>query len=278
MRFIYVDEAGTSDLEPISLVAGIIVEADTQLAIVENLVKEVVGAVPAIFRRDFIFHALDVWHDGKYRSDWSLADRMHIMTSMMGIPRKLGLPIAVGMQRRDSPAPSESLPTQLTKSQWDHLMCFGYCLCKADANIRDHGGPTEIGTVVAEDLPSGILKQLLKKAPTMWRESFVHKPGHLRPRLLDKQQGYMTQRGEMRVTRIRDIVHFVEKGDDAILQVADAVAFGLRRYFSGQSAGQEFIEAILGFAPPLADWDGPSNYACWSHGDNAPRYSAWPRI
>lgn len=61
MRFIYMDEAGTSEQEPVTIVVGLIVDADNQLASAETAMKDVLGSVPRKFQKDFVFHAADVW-------------------------------------------------------------------------------------------------------------------------------------------------------------------------------------------------------------------------
>jgi hypothetical protein len=53
----------------------------------------------------------------------------------------------------------------------------------------------------------------------------------------------------MRITRIVDDVHFTPKAAAPMLQVADAVAFGFRRYLSQKEHGHAFAEAILGPNP-----------------------------
>jgi hypothetical protein len=65
-----------------------------------------------------------------------------------------------------------------------------------------------------------------------------------------------TQEPEMRVFRTRRSIRCVEKGDDPILQLSDASAFGLRRYFSGEESGNDFASAILGSELKSGDFSG----------------------
>ena len=53
MRFIHVDEAGTSEHEPVTVVVGLIVDADKQLMIAEAAIEELLLSVPKEFRRKF---------------------------------------------------------------------------------------------------------------------------------------------------------------------------------------------------------------------------------
>src|ERR1700730_11551298 len=53
-------------------------------------------------------------------------------------------------------------------------------------------------------------------------------------------------------------LHFESKQDGPLLQIADACAFGIRRFFAKQDFGTEFVRAIFGSDfPNVDDWDGP---------------------
>jgi hypothetical protein len=83
----------------------------------------------------------------------------------------------------------------------------------------------------------------------------------LQPTLEEQSLGYVKQESEMRVSRIRKSILFVEKNEDPLTQLADAVAFGLKRYHSELDFGADFAAAIFGPTPPppLADFTGPSS-------------------
>ena len=133
---------------------------------------------------------------------------------------------------------------------------FGQCIAQADKYIRDHAEHNEIGAVVAEDVPE--MRRFLKLVPKIMKEQpYVAPKGHLRPTIAEKEAGYMTQEGDFRVSRIRQSILFVEKQDDALLQLADAAAFAFRRYFSDQEFGKEFVESLIGDAPIKEDFAGP---------------------
>jgi hypothetical protein len=50
------------------------------------------------------------------------------------------------------------------------------------------------------------------------------------------------------MTRIRLPIHFVAKEEEPLIQIADACAFGIRRYLSGYSHGSDFMQAVGGGA------------------------------
>jgi hypothetical protein len=258
VRFVFIDEAGTAEHEPVTIVVGLIVNADEQLMLAEAAIKEVLPAVPEQFREGFIFHATEVWSDPKYRPDWSMADRLALLRAMMALPRRLGIPIAFGMVRRDVPIPDEHR-FGMTQAQYRHLEAFHGCIARADKYIRERADLKEVASVVAEDVPE--MRKFLKLVPQLLRDDpFVLPPGLLRPTEEEKRLGYVTQESEFRVSRIRRSIHFVDKDSDPVLQLADACAFGFRRYFSEQQFGEEFVEAILGQELVKEDFAGPSSY------------------
>lgn len=254
MRYIYVDEAGTSEEEPVTIVVGLVVHPDYQLMQAEAAIQEALHAVPQQFREGFCFHATEVWGSPKYKDVWAQTDRMNLMHAMMFLPRRLGIPIALGMARRNSPQRFLERST-FAKFQEDHLIAFQLCLSQADRYIRLYGEISEVATVVAEDHPE--MRRFLKVVPKALRDrSVILERGMFRKTEEDKNNGYVAQSGEIRATRIRNGVHFVEKDEDPLTQIADACAFGFRRYFAEQSFGDAFVRSILGYEPVKSDYQG----------------------
>src|SRR5262249_45473830 len=161
-------------------------------------------------------HATDIWNNPKYRDDWGLTDRLAFLKAMMALPRRIGIPICMGMVRRECQALNIA---GMTVGQSHHFQGFWNCVACEDKFIRDHAGLREVATVVAEDVPE--MRKYLRTIPKMLRNNpHVMPPGgNLRPTLREQAQGYIQQEGDFRVTRIRDTVHFVEKEDDPLLQL-----------------------------------------------------------
>jgi len=259
VRYVYVDEAGTSAEEPVSIVVGLVVHADTQIMFAEAAVREVLQPVPPEFQDGFVFHAKDLFGSRIYRERWSMAARLTMLKSMMELPRRLGIPIALGMVRRTAEPWAMPENLSLTPAQSHHLAAFVYCISEADRYIRNCAALNEVATVVAEDIPQNNLKAVLRIAPHILRTPQVVPPGMLIPTQEEREAGFMRQTGEFRVSRIRHSVHFVDKTDDPLLQLADACAFGFRRFFSDQAMGGDFVSAILGQPPNVADFAGPAS-------------------
>lgn len=258
VRYIFMDEAGTSAHEPVTVVVGLVANADTHVMAAEALAHEVLGSVPPDLKPGFVFRAMQVFGDKSYRDTWSLMDRLHLLKSMMSIPSRIGMGICVSAYWRNSIDVGQAAKELgLKPYQFEHFMAFSGCIGVIDRNIRDHAGPNEVGTVVAENIPE--MRKFLKWVPRMLREDPRYtSPKHMRQTISDQEAGYSLQRGELRVTRIRNSVHFVEKSDDPLVQVADACAYGLRRYFANQTHGQDFAKAILGDASHLRNFAHPS--------------------
>jgi hypothetical protein len=265
LRFVYMDEAGTSAKEPVTIVVGLIVNADDQLMFAETAVNEVLGAVPQKFKKGFVFHAKEVWGSQVYREEWAMADRLALLHSMMSLSKRMKIPIALGMMRRDAQVPANvSEAAEMTPEQYHHWMSFIMCVARADKYIRDHAGLREVAAVVAEDVPP--MRKFLRVVPKLLKTNpYTAKPDSLRPTLAEVAAGYMTQQSEMRASRIRQSIHFVEKEDDPILQMADACAFGFRRYFSEQKFGKDFLRSILGREIVAEDFAGPGSGAVFHY-------------
>lgn len=89
VRFVYLDEAGTSAKEPVTVVAGIIVHADTQWRPAEADVNRIVkDMVPERYKENFVFHATEIWGSRKFRDGWDRNDRTAFLKEMMSVPHR----------------------------------------------------------------------------------------------------------------------------------------------------------------------------------------------
>lgn len=265
MRFLFLDEAGTSANEPVCVVACVIANADEHIILAENAIREIMRGVPEQFRNQE-FHATDIFgNSAKYGDHWALSDRLQLLAEMMSLPRRLGMAVVIGMVRKDAEVPEEFLSVFDNPKDYHHMLSFRMAISHADRFIRRNCGVTEIGTAVAEDKPE--MRRNLKYAPKHERMSpWVAPQSQLLPTAKEEAQGYVEQTGEQRVERVRDTVHFVGKGDEPLVWLADACAFGLRRYFAQQKFGDRFVRAILNHEPNLYDYRGPASQGCWPFG------------
>lgn len=254
MRFIFVDEAGTSDAERENarIVAGVIVHADREIVKAETALREALSSVPLEFRDGFAFHAEEIMNSPKYRDRWRLTDRVNLLKSVMRIPNRLCLPVAFGQVWKGRLDDLDHVG--MKNSEFDHMSAFTQCVAQADRYIREFGDPDEIGTMVVE---KNDVQKWLKNVPSaLRRHPMVLAPDGLHMRRSDEEQGYNSQDGVLKVTRIRDSVHFVGKSDDPLVWIADAIAYGLKRCFNQHEFGEDFRQAI-GVPIDLYDYRGP---------------------
>jgi len=230
MHYVYTDEAGTSDPEQVSVVVGIVVASAERKEAAERAVRGAHSTVPPHYRDNFVFHASSIRNDKKYREQWSRDDRTQLLHTMMVIPSVVGLTIAWAAVRRSTLAPSPN--PMVSKAHQHHVMAFLACIAEADRYVRTSAGLDQRATIIAENAPkmyallSNGLKAMIAK-----------------PLVLKNNSGVEVV--ELKIERMEDKITFEPKHASPIMQIADACAFGLRRFFEGQSEGDEFATSIL---------------------------------
>lgn len=253
LQYIYLDEAGISAPEPATVVVGIIVDADKHWRLAAQKVEDLLLQVPEEFREGFVFHAKEIWGSKKYKENWPFSARLPLMIEMMQLPRKLNIPITLGLVRRETEMPEVFKGIKFKKEQYHHISAFHLCLARADKYIRDYCQPNEVATVIAENIPE--MQRFLRPMLKLLRESpMVISYDGLAPTKEELQTGQILQDGTLSSTCIVDDVNFVEKREAPLLQLADACAYGFRRYFSKQPYGTLFVQAILNHNLVEEDW------------------------
>ena len=101
VRFAYLDEAGVSNpkQEPILVVAGVLVHADTKWKPLERRLRSLAQeCVPAEHLADFRFHAKDLFHGSGFfpRDKWSMEDRFRVLEELATLPAEFDLPVVYG--------------------------------------------------------------------------------------------------------------------------------------------------------------------------------------
>jgi hypothetical protein len=268
MRYIYLDEAGTSAKEPVSVVAGVIVHPDDQWRIVHQEMERLFDEyVPAKLRDGFIFHAADIFNGGRFRDEWFGDSRWKLLTEFSSIPRRFGLPICYSMCRRDSMSKEvyesvSSRPLQLAAHEFDHLLAFSDCAASADKYMRTNTPEHEVATLIVENVDR--MRRYLKTSLDLLRRQTMRLlPEHIRHDVSDITTDKIQTGVEIRVSRIIDCVHFAAKRDAPLLQLADAAAFVIRRWVTNGSRGDELMNALLRLRPRIDDFSGPSSFGTW---------------
>jgi hypothetical protein len=264
MRFIYTDEAGTGANEPVTVVAGLIVNADTQWAPTMERIFEALKTVPEKLQDEFIFHATEVW-SAKYRADWSMDGRLEFLKRMMGIPRESGLAIAYGAFFRDGAINPDVNLTELKlrPEQYQHMHAFEACMASADDYIRNFAASNELAAIVAEDIPE--MRKRLREATIQLRTGRLMINSAIVTNALQGKAVSTQQRPvALQIRRVIDDIHFAPKDGAMILWLADAVAYGLRRHYAELPLGLDLAKAIIGpsFDPFVRQKDCAAGYMC----------------
>lgn len=255
MEIIYVDEAGTSAKEPFRVVAGVVIPSADQWRSAKTAVDDLVRRhVPADLQPGFVFHAKDVFGGrGRLkRDDWPLASRMHFFREVLQIPRALKLPVAIGALAAGRVPVSEGI----NAAHLEHVMAFTLMLEAADRRMRKRN-KSELAMLVCESVPEK--ERFLRAAVRMMQTEPVQlTPEHFGndpERMGDAHPENFRSVAE----NIIDTAHFCKKEDAQLMQLADAIAFTIRRGLERLPHTEELLFALGGSPelPPL--WANPSS-------------------
>ena len=253
VHYIYMDEAGTSAKEPVTVVVGVIIHADRHWRSAAQLLETTLDSlVPADLRRGFHFHAKVIW--GGYRDrdkSWPREERAKLIASVASIPRQLRAAISLAMIRREYGGDPNA--RKLRPHEFHHVLAFHKCMARANKYVRDWAPATEVATVVAEDVPE--MRRFLKNSLRVPLLETPLRPGFIVLTDQEKEAGVILQTNTGPIDRIIDTVHFVEKDDAPLLQIADACAFSFRRFFSDQDYGADLVAGMMGAQLKRREWD-----------------------
>ncbi|QDT07997.1 hypothetical protein K227x_64270 [Rubripirellula lacrimiformis] len=253
MYLIYVDEAGISAKEPVTVVVGLIVDSESQWLPAKSMLADAFNArVPEELRENFLFHAKDVYSNRSHDEIWTRRERMQLMNDVLGIPRALKIPIALGRVLRSSETP---LQNKVRPEEYQHIDAFHYCIERANKWVREVSAKS-LAAIIAEDV--GKKKEYMRRAMKATCDLPLT-PEYMRLTDQERRTGQITQTNAGPIDRIIDTAHFVKKDEAPMLQLADACAFAFRRYFSEQQDGESMIKAMLGSPLNWNDYQGPAS-------------------
>lgn len=249
MRNIYIDEAGTSQHEPVTVVAGVLVEPDMQFMSAKKRIDAILDSVPKQVRATLPAHAKTIFSGSKKLSDgssirdwWPLDDRFEFMKKILKVVRQEGLVVSVAFVRRGNAVPE----SKMTAWEFHHAFAFALCIANADRYMTRYTGPDEILQVMAEDLPSGRNREQLRKMVDIAKSGSISIHGE------NRRHPGVHEETLYKITRVHDSIAFASKGGSAFLQIADHCAYAFRRFLSGQDVdrrtdyGAELMSALNG--------------------------------
>jgi hypothetical protein len=244
VRFVYLDESGISTNEPITVVAGVIVDADKQWRDVAGYVATLIEEyVPKEHRFGFVFHAKELFH-GSHIFDpkkYPPTRRREALKRLIEIPARFGLATVYGYSdkvhlkafHQQHPGKHRQKFTVQVQAL-HHAMTYSYCAIAAERYMRDRARPEEIATLVAEN--NDVSNRTIKTLHHI-----------LRGWNLDSKeaQHFRDIGGEyLPLRKIVDFVHFAQKNEAFLLQLADACAFVYRCYLEGKSEASDLFDAL----------------------------------
>lgn len=221
MRLVYLDESGLSRTrdEPYLVVAGVIIDADTQWKKIEQhfikLTKKYMPDYVSTYGTPFIFHAMDIWHgSGDFpRSKWDRVQRMNLLSELCGIPSMFKLPVVAGYvdkTGRPTDARLRNLDVSTdVKMKWAYLEAF-FKAARCIEYWMQMNSPHDVAMLIAEDTDR--IKEIV---------------GAVHASYIDKTMEKSVE--SFHSNYIVDAVHFTKKRQSIVMQIADHMAFVLKR-------------------------------------------------
>lgn len=237
VRLAYLDESGTGDpqKEPHVVVAGVIVDADKQLARVQRHLRGMVERhVPKEHRHGFVFHAKELFNGGKvFKRGEDDAHRLEVLKEICSIPKQFSLPVVGSYNTR---ALTQSQLSQESLKPKDILrICIGVAaftsIVQVEAFMRDNGHEDELAWLCLEN--NELSKQLIKFALRLIRTE-------------DRMPHFPLLEHFLPLERIMSEISFQEKADSSLLQIADACAYTIRKKLSRDPVADEYFDLIKG--------------------------------
>ncbi len=243
-RNAYIDEAGIANQqqEPIVVVAGVIVHADTQWRpLHEHFLSLMQQFVPVSQQEGFVFHAKDIWHgSGKIfaREKWEGRDRRDVLRALVSTISKFQLPVVWGAASRENVAKAlnnNGITNPNAVTQVAFMCAFAECASCADTWMKRNGKKECLSLVIENN---NELRRITKQT---YRE--IRHPTN---RLI------LSRLGISPIERIIDAPSFMEKEDAPPLQLADVCAFLIKRLLVKNDVSEYLTDLI----PPMILGEG----------------------
>ncbi|QAY77945.1 DUF3800 domain-containing protein [Sphingosinicella sp. BN140058] len=239
MRILYLDESGVGSLEhdPVIVVAGVLIHADTQWVAISNLLQDLLrDATPPGMPVPPALHAKDIFHGSGHfpREHWPRATRFQLLDRLADIPARFDIPVVwSSMDRkafaRTSPdlSPAEHLCTSYT-------VCAVSCFMQTERYMRSLEQNTEVATIIMEQNA-----ELQKRIPDMF--DYLK-----RPPKEDHAELHSGWEDFMPLSRLIDRPACQPKSASNILQLADFCAFAIKRKLQGAKDATKLTHGFAG--------------------------------
>lgn len=234
VRIAYLDESGISARDEFTVVAAVIFHGDRWPAVRQGLSDLADLCVPSGQREGFIFHAKELYHGGRHfpRDQFPDETRRAILESILHIPEDNEMLVTYGCVDKKIYADHPGLPkSERERSIFYHSVAFAQACLSIEMTMREYF-PAECVQLVVED--NGDSRKMI-------RDVFKNLQ-------IDDKERILAD-GAVNILPLRhliDVPNFAAKTDSSPLQIADAVAFALRRHLEGRDDAPRFYDPIVG--------------------------------
>lgn len=243
VRLVYIDESGISVNESVAVVAGVVIDADSQWKAVERHLSELTEKIVREEDREgFVFHATDLFHrSGEVfgnRKKYPIEHCHEALKALLNVPAKFRLSVVYGyVHKRPRPSFQPKFATRGTRTEagLNHSMAFSLCAVAAETFMQNNAGSGEIATLVAENNTD--TRHAVKAAYKILKGKDLKLKGEIGIFELLSE----VAPGRLPLTKIIDTIHLVEKHEASLLQIADACALVIRYCLEEKSSAQDFI-------------------------------------
>jgi len=237
MRFLYLDDAGLSSIsqEPFLVMAGALVDADRVWRSVNAHFRAIIAdewPQSVESTENHVFQAKHIWHGShKFpKAEWTQQRRLSLLRRLLSVYKLHDIPVVYGVIDRAAHR-KRMLTFDPTMSDAKILedayaMAFIICAQKADKwlNFRSND---EVAKIVVES------NRQMRSVVSLVHDCYSHPDPDF------ENDVFVSE-------RFVDGVSFEEKRDSKLLQMADHVAFVIKRHFQGS----EYIDALMEIIRP----------------------------
>jgi Protein of unknown function (DUF3800) len=243
---VFFDESGVSINDPIVVVAGVLVDGNTQWRPIQTALANLRDRyISPDLLPDFKgFHATDMFAgrgNAFSQTIRQLEESRDILRQVIELPSRLHLPVAFGYIRKvDSPLNLKTRATRRESAARHHALASSFCAVMADQYLKTRR-PDDLAWAIAEDNTETkkvvtSIYSLLNNANSGIGgfEMFGGGVGY----------GFRFRPGDIPLSKIISGFHYVSKRDEPLLQLADTCAFVVRRWLQNAYKGDELFDFL----------------------------------
>jgi len=209
------------------VLGGILIHGDLQWFPVEHYANEIIeNMVPAQLKENFCFHATSLFSDDKsFKGLIPVEQRFAILREFLRLIARLELPVSYGAMPRLEVVKRWSHKKPAERTKISHYFAFVLCAIGFQEWFEQERAD-EVAISVAAKIEERKLPSDLKHAYRTLRTLGI--PGQPRRMLAN----------------FVDALHFAAPKESVGLQLADAVAFTIKRHLMGKEDTEELYEII----------------------------------